>query len=229
MVVVSLEPTRRFMERSGIATSTRRVARELWPDGLPTDRPLEDLVRELYRRENAAAAQPSGSQDMIGIIYPGVSRLDYDAAYEGGVYPSRIESTHDPDTISWLEKVIHVLPVAPRPTGYDPLGQRDLSPEWVRRLGQCGLDCWHAIVARDIHGLGAAMTESVTCWQAILPDSFTHPSLTTDWLALLDHYQSRYPGATVSASGGGYLYVVSEEVVPGTFRIRTRRRKEGEA
>jgi len=32
--------------------------------------PREELVRELYRAENDGKAEPSGSQDMIGLIYP---------------------------------------------------------------------------------------------------------------------------------------------------------------
>ena len=35
MVVVGIEPTFRFMDRSGMATSTREVARKLWNDVLP--------------------------------------------------------------------------------------------------------------------------------------------------------------------------------------------------
>src|SRR5271168_2155638 len=85
MVVVSLEPDQWFMERSGIASGTRKVAMEMWSSGIP-DRPAADLVRELYRAENEGKSEPSGSQDMIGLLYPGVSRLDYDFACEGGVF-----------------------------------------------------------------------------------------------------------------------------------------------
>jgi hypothetical protein len=83
MVVVGLEPDRWFMDRCGIASGTREVALELWGGGVP-DRPPAELVRELYRAENQHKAEPSGSQDMIGLLCPGVSRLDYDVAWEGG-------------------------------------------------------------------------------------------------------------------------------------------------
>jgi hypothetical protein len=43
-----------------------------------------ELVRELYAAENDGLAEPSGSQDMCGLIFPGVSRLDYDASVDGG-------------------------------------------------------------------------------------------------------------------------------------------------
>jgi len=77
MVVVGLEPTCRFMDRCGMATSTRQVAMKMWGGRLPEDDPAT-LVHRLYRAENKDKPEPSGSQDMIGLIYPGVNRLDYD-------------------------------------------------------------------------------------------------------------------------------------------------------
>src|ERR1022692_1298093 len=59
--------------------------------------PRADLVRELYWAENAGKAQPPGSQDMIGLLYPGVSRLDYDAGLEGGRFPAHVESNCEPE------------------------------------------------------------------------------------------------------------------------------------
>ena len=59
MVVVSLEPTSRFMNRCGMATSTRDVAMRLWGATFP-DRAPSDLVKELYTVENEGKAEPSG-------------------------------------------------------------------------------------------------------------------------------------------------------------------------
>lgn len=221
MVVVSLEPTFRFMDRSGICSSTRSVARRLWGDRLPA-RPPAELVRELYAAENAGRAEPSGSQDMIGQIYPGVSRLDYDFAVEGGIFPAHIETNIDPAVARWLEQVLQVLPVAPRPEGYNPLGEQRLDPAWVRRLGQSGVDCYRAIVNRELAGLGASLNESMRCWDELLPHTLRHSTLTIDLLELLAHYQARYAGAMFSGCGGGYLLVVAAEPVPGAFRINVR-------
>ena len=54
---------------------------KLWGGSLPAKEP-EKLIRELYMAENEGKPEPSGSQDMAGIIYPGVSRLDYDFSYD---------------------------------------------------------------------------------------------------------------------------------------------------
>jgi hypothetical protein len=225
MVVVALEPTFRFMDRSGIATGTRKVASELWQGKLPNRAPA-DLVRELYAAENEGKAEPSGSQDMIGLIYPGVNRLDFDIAVEGGYFPRHIESNNDPAVARWLKEVIHVVPLMPRPEGYNPLGVKNLDPQWIGRLGQSGKDCYEAIVRRDIAALGASMNECMKCWEAILPHTVRHPALSPDLMALLAHYQNNYPGAMYSGCGGGYMYVVSENPVPGSIRVIVRVAKD---
>lgn len=222
MVVVGLEPAFRFMERSGLATGTRAVATKLWRGSLP-NRPPAALTRQLYEAENRGKAEPSGSQDMIGLIYPGISRLDYDFAANGGVFPTHIESLHDERSARWLERVIQLLPVAPRPEGYSPLGEKNLDPKWVARLGQTGKDCFETIRRRDLPALGAALNDCMVCWEKLLPHAVRHPTLQFDLMGLLRAYQSCYPGAMYSGCGGGYLVVASAAPVPGAFRVKVRR------
>ncbi len=66
------------------------------------------------------------------------------------------------------------------------------------------------------------MNECMECWEAILPHTVRHPTVSVDLPAILGYYQSQYPGAMYSGCGGGYLYVVSEEPVPGSIRITVR-------
>jgi len=221
MVVVGLEPTCRYMERAGMATGTRKVALELWNGRLP-DRDPAELVRELYCEENRGRSEPSGSQDMIGLIYPGVNRLDYDFASHGGIFPRHIESNNDPVVAAWLEDVIHFVPVAPRPEGYNPLGVKNLDPQCIRRLGATGRECYDAILARDARALGTSMNDCMECWEALLPQTVRHPTVTVDLKGLLQYYQSRYCGAMYSGCGGGYLFVVSQQPVPGALKVRVR-------
>ena len=221
MVVVALEPTVRFMDRCGMATGTRKVAMEIW-DGVLPDRDPADLTRELYAAENQGSPEPSGSQDMIGLIYPGISRLDYDFNCEGGYFPSHIETNRDPAIARWIEDIFYLVPVNQRPDGYNPLGIKNLDVEWIQRLGQTGRDCYDAILARDIHALGQAMNGCMNCWETILPHTVQHPTINMDLRALLTSYQSCFAGAMYSGCGGGYLLVVSEEPVPGSFRVKVR-------
>jgi len=226
MVVVAIEPTCRFMERSGMGTSTRRIAAELWKDNLPNRNPAT-LVQELYETENKGKAEPSGSQDMIGLIYPGVNRLDYDIAHEGGLYPVHIESNNDSNVAHWLENVIYMVPIAQRPVGYNPLGEKNLDPEWIQQLGQTGKDCYTAIVATDLAALGISMNDCMQCWETILPHTVRHPEIHINLMEILAFYQSRYAGAMYSGCGGGYIYVVSDEPVPGGFQVKVRSAKWG--
>jgi hypothetical protein len=221
MVVVSLEPTTPFMDRCGMGTSTRKVMMQIWNGQIPEGDPAE-LVREAYLAENQGRMAPSGSQDMAGIIYPGVNRLDYDFEHEGGYFPVHIESNTDPDVAQWLEKHIFMVPVAQRPLGYDPLEEQNLDPTWIRRLGQTGKDCFEAILSKDLSALGTSMTECMVCWESILPCTVRHPSITWDLVSILGYYQRRYCGAMYSGCGGGYIYVVSEEPVPGGFQVKVR-------
>jgi hypothetical protein len=224
MVVVSLQPVVRFMERCGIATGTRNVARRIWNDKLPTGRPRDELVRELYKAENENLIDKSGSQDMIGTIYPGISRLDYDYAHEQGVFPQCIESTNDPKIVAWLERIIHFIPVAPRPPGYNPLTIKNLDPAAIALLGQSGKDCWAAILAKDVNRLGRSMRDCTRAYLKILPHTLLHPTLSAfDYVKFQEDYQARYPGAMFSGCGGGYMIVVSEDdQVDGAFKIKIR-------
>ena len=128
----------------------------------------------------------------------------------------------EPEVAGWLERVLHIVPVAPRPEGYNPLGIKNLDRDWIRRLGQTGVDCYAAILGRDAAGLGAALNECMLCWEAILPHTVRHPTITTDLLGVMRWYQARYAGAMYSGCGGGYLFVVAEEEVPGAFHATIR-------
>ena len=221
MVVVQIEPDFRPMDRSGIASGTRAIAMKLWKGRLP-DRPPGELVRELYDAENKGKAEPSGSQDMIGLVYPGVNRLDYDFNIHGGVFTSHIESCNSPRVARWLSNVLHLIPIEPRPDGYSPLGVKNLEPKWVARLGQSGKDCYDAIVKLDVKKLGASLNLNMKCWETLMPHIVRHPALRVDLMPILKAYQRQYPGAMYSGCGGGYLIVASEKPVPGAFQVNVR-------
>jgi len=211
MVVVQIEPDFRPMDRSGIASGTRAIATKLWKGKLPR-RPLEELVRQLYEAEN-----------MVGLVYPGINRLDYDFKVTDGVFPSHIESCNKSKVARWLESVLYLIAVEPRPVGYSPLGEKNLKPDWVARLGQSGKDCYDAIVSMDAKALGASFNANMKCWETLLPHVVRHPLIHLDLMSLLKAYQRQYLGAMYSGCGGGYLLVVSKnKPVPGGFKVRVR-------
>ena len=224
MVVVAVEPEFRFMDRAGICGSTRSVALKLWGGAIPNGDPAR-LVQELYEAENKDKTEPSGSQDMIGLIYPGINRLDYDYKYEGGIYPVHIESNSDPGVAEWLSRVINILTFMPRPPGFNPLAVKNIDPQWVRRLGQAGKDCFDAISRKDSKALGETLNENMRCWDALLPYNLRDPVLAPELLDLLDFYQRNYHGAMCSGPGGGYFYVISDEPIPGAFHATVKVKK----
>jgi len=230
MTVVAVEPDFRFMDYAGMATSTRKVAAMLWGSRLP-DRPPAELVRELYAEENKGKSEPSGAQDMVGLVYPGISRMDFDTSIEGGYFPAKVQSCEAPDVIAWVEQTIKVLPVAQRPSGYNPLGTKNLDPSWVKRLGDSGRDCFDAILARNLSALQSSMSECMLAWEALLPATLHHPLVGVDLVALMDFYRKEYGGAMYSGCGGGYLFVATDRPVPGSiaYRVRSARRSRSEA
>src|SRR4029450_5740526 len=138
----------------------------------------------------------------------------------GGIFPKHIEPLTHIRTARWLEKVLHLLPVEPRPEVYSPLDQKNLDPSWIARLGQSGKNCFEAIRHRDVSALGASFNECMRCWETVLPHTVRHRTLSVDLKGLLRVYQAACPGAMYSGCGGGYLIVVSEKPLPGSFQIK---------
>ena len=174
------------------------------------------LVRELYAAENQGKAEPSGSQDMIGLIYPGVNRLDYDFCLRRRALPRahRIEQRSARRALAGRGDPHGAGGAAPE--GIIRWAIKNLDPEWIRRLGPIG----QGLLRRHPRpwmrsGLGASMNECMQCWEAILPHTVRHPDHHVDLMAILGYYQSRYAGAMYSGCGGGYLFVVSESRCPG--------------
>jgi len=109
VVVASLEPSHDFESRSGLASSTRDTAFDLWGPQLP-DGDLESLAKVLFCQENPPGSDYiSGSQDAIGIVYPYVSRIDYSGHY----WPKKITSISDEDVLRFVEYHTSVIPLGP--------------------------------------------------------------------------------------------------------------------
>ena len=221
MVTVGIEPQFKFMDRAGIASSTRVIADRLWKGKIPKRDPRL-LAKELYEEENRLKADPSGSQDMIGLIYPGVNRLDYSIHHEGGLYPVHIETSRNKKVAAWLEQVLYVVTIMPRPEKYNPLAVKNLDSTLIRRLGQSGKDCYASIIARDAKSLGKSLNDCMKCWEAILPGTVRHENIRLDLMKIWKYYASKYHGAMYSGCGGGYMYVISDEPVPGGFKVKVR-------
>ena len=77
VLTISIEPTIEFNNRSGMSSSTRNKAIELWKAQLP-DGDSEQLAKILFSYENPPGTKNiAGSQDALGIVLPGLNQLNY--------------------------------------------------------------------------------------------------------------------------------------------------------
>jgi cytidyltransferase-like protein len=214
VVVAQVWPTMEFNERSGMATSSRKIAIDIWGNRYPGGSPIRN-AKLLFGAENPPGAKYiSGSQDHIGLLNPGISRLFYDGDY----WPKQIDNSTDKEICEWLSSVLHLIPLEPRPDKYNPIKEKNLTKKNVKKLGDAGELCWQSILKKDATGLGKSMTETFLAWKEILP--FTVPDYVMKEMDT--KYFPNYLGAVTSGSGGGYVVVVSEKEIPDAVKIKVR-------
>jgi len=214
VVVAQLLPTIDFNDRSGMATSSRTVAINIWGNQYPKGNPIKN-AKILFGAENPPGSKYiSGSQDHIGLLNPGISRL----YYNGDFWPEQIDSIIDKETCEWLSKVLHLIPLEPRPEGYNPLKEKNLTADIVKELGDSGEQCWQSIINKDTAGLGASMTKSFLAWKKMLP--YTIPEYVMKEME--EKYFPNYAGAITSGCGGGYVVVASDNEIQGEIKIKVR-------
>lgn len=219
-LTASIEPTVDFMERGGMSTSTRNAAKKIWPYNLP-DYNEEMLARLLFCFENDPEnkGHVSGAQDAIGICMSGLTRHFYDGRY----WPSRIESCHDEEILSWLENHIVLLPMFPRREGCSVVEGKDITPEKVKNLTDAADRCWDAIMAKDLEAFATAFRDSFNAQVAMFP-AMMQPGVQE----YIDSIKDRaLAWKMLGAGGGGHLALVvpddfqpTEEMIP----VRIRRR-----
>jgi cytidyltransferase-like protein len=214
VVVVSLEPITQYMDKAGMATSTRRMARAIWGERIPSGNP-EQVAKILFGAENPPGSQyVSGSQDALGLTMPGFNRLNYDGDY----WPETIDTHLDNETARWFESVVQLIPMFPRPEGYNPLDDQRLDAAWVRRLGESGDKAYDACCQRDTEKLGWAISETCAGYKALFPGT-----VPADVEELMARYKSQTLGMNITgAGGGGYITAVSETPLEGAVPMKVR-------
>ncbi|MCC8181151.1 MAG: adenylyltransferase/cytidyltransferase family protein [Planctomycetes bacterium] len=211
VVTVSIEPNQEYIDRAGMATSTRNKAIELWGTHIPAgDR--HKLAKSLFCYENPPGRKViSGSQDSLGILLPGINRLHY----AGDYWPEQIESCLSQQVLDWLEQRIYLLFVQQRKPDYDPYRGAAITKDGTARLAAASEACWRAILAMDMDGLCAACLDSFAAQVALLPAMKT-PEVE-------EVIASRQPRVrawkTTGAGGGGYMVMITERPDPDMMRI----------
>ncbi|MCA0365968.1 MAG: adenylyltransferase/cytidyltransferase family protein [Bacteroidetes bacterium] len=217
VLTVSIEPTIEFNHRSGMSSSTRNKAIELWRTALPSGN-YEQNAKVLFSFENPpGTTEVSGSQDSIGIVFPGLNRL----YYAGGHYwPATIESIYDEDILKWLEDRLYLVALGPRQQGYSVLSNTHIDESGARALSVAAEACWKAILDKDIQAFGRSFRESFEAQIAMFPNMVDEETLQT-----IEKYRPVTLGHKLSgAGGGGYLIFVSEKPIENAIKIKIRRR-----
>jgi hypothetical protein len=216
VLTISLEPTIEFNERSGMATSTRRKALDLWGPRLPAGDP-EKLAKILFCYDNPPGTKEiSGSQDAIGLVCPGL----YKANYNGEYWPFRLDAVQDEKVLRFIEQSLYLIPLGPRQQGYAVLSHTNIDREGAKALADAADGCWDAILARDLANFGRCFRASFEAQIAMFP------YMMNETLAkMIADYQGEALGWKVSgAGGGGYLILVADHPIENAVRIFIRRR-----
>jgi galactokinase/mevalonate kinase-like predicted kinase len=199
-----------------MATSTRKRAIELWRTALPGGDP-EQTARILFACDNPpGTAEVSGSQDALGIVMPGLNKLNYKGRY----WPDSTDTCHEETVLQWLEQRLYLLTLGPRESGYSVLSDTHISPEGAAALASAAEDCWAAILHCDAPAFGDAFRRSFEAQIAMFPHMAGESVF-----QLIDQYRTKALGWKLSgAGGGGYLILVSETPVEKAIQIKIRRR-----
>jgi cytidyltransferase-like protein len=215
VLTVSIEPTIEFNERSGMASSTRLKAIDLWGPRLPAG-DSEKLAKILFCYDNPPGTKEiSGSQDSIGLVFPGLNK----AQYEGKYWPTKIESVQDELTLQFIEKSLYLVPLGPRHYGYAVLSNTHIDANGAKALSDAAENCWDAILDKDIQGFGKYFRASFEAQIAMFPNMVN--KMVFD---LIDRYKDVALGWKLSgAGGGGYLILVSDKPVENAIQILVRR------
>lgn len=216
VLTISIEPTVEFNERSGMSSSTRRKAIELWRNEIPHgDR--EQLARMLFSFENPPGTKVvAGSQDSLGIVMPGLNKLDYN----GGYWPENMTSVHEEDALTWIEEHLYLITLGPRFSEYDVLENTSIDTAKAFKLADATNKCWDAIMEKDIRAFGLALRNSFEAQIAMFPNMVDESIYNT-----IELYRNKVWGWKLSgAGGGGYLIMVADKPIEGAIQIKIRRK-----
>jgi len=218
VVTLSIEPTLEFNERSGMASSTRRHMREIWGAKLPPGN-YEKLAKILFCYDNPPGTKIiSGSQDSIGLVFPGLAY----AYYDGGYWPKWIEHRLDEPLLSFVENALYLIPLGPRYEDFDVMADTFFDREHAKALADATEENWRAILDQDIVKFGKTLRTMFDAQVAMFPAMMNERVAT-----VINKYRDKALGWKLTgAGGGGYLILASEKPIPHGVRVITRRESE---
>ena len=216
VLTISIEPTVEFNNRSGMSSSTRNKAIELWKAQLPEGDNVQ-IAKILFSYENPPGTKSvAGSQDALGIVLPGLNKLHYQNSY----WPHKIESVDTEDVLLWLEQHLYLIPLDPRNNEYDVLSNTNITQEGAKALADAADECWESILKKDKVAFGKSFLASYNAQIAMFPNMVDENLLST-----INELSKGTLGHKLSgAGGGGYLILVSDCPIANSIQIKIRRK-----
>ena len=158
----------------------------------------------------------AGSQDPIGIVFPGLNRIDYN----GEFWPVKISTVHDEDILSWIEEHLYLIMLGPRENNFHVLINTFINKENAEALSMAAEKTWDAILEKDLKKFGEFFTKSFEAQIKMFPNM-----VYDDIFHVIGKYKDSVCGWKLSgAGGGGYLIFVSQKPIKGAIKIKIRRK-----
>jgi cytidyltransferase-like protein len=217
VLTISIEPTIEFNNRSGMSSSTRNKAIELWKAQLPDGDPVL-LSKILFSYENPpGTTQVAGSQDALGIVLPGLNKLTYG---QNSYWPGNIERVEEESILSWIESHLYLIPLDPRQSDYNVLANTIINESAAKQLADAAENCWKAILEKDLKSFGHYFLASFHAQIAMFPNMLDPHTAQN-----IEQFKDKGLGYKLSgAGGGGYLILVSDSPIENGIQIKIRRR-----
>ncbi|MCJ7702738.1 MAG: adenylyltransferase/cytidyltransferase family protein [Anaerolineales bacterium] len=215
VITISIEPTIQFNNRSGMASSTRRTAIDMWGPRIPAGDP-EKLAKILFCCDNPPGTEIiSGSQDSIGIVFPGLAN----AYYKGDYWPTKIDRIIDESHLHFIESHLFLITLGPRSAEYNVLENTNIDRRGANILADAAQYCWAAIEEKDVGKFGSAVRASFESQISMFPNMM-NPSVAR----LIANYKDVTLGWKLSgAGGGGYLILVSDSPIENALQVTAKR------
>lgn len=218
VITLCIEPDYAFNSRSGMASSTRAAATELWEFRIPEPDTLK-AAKTLFAYENPPGTlEIAGSQDAIGIVFTGLNKL----SYSGNYWPDAIEQVQDIEILQFLQNHLYLVALEPRAENYSVLNNTYLEQAYASALALAAEQCWNSILQQDLAGAGKAMTDSFKAQLSMFPNMGNE-----EIFSLIRRYENDCYGYKLSgAGGGGYLILLADKKPDKALQIRIRRKGE---
>lgn len=217
VITISVDPDPRFDSNLSLSTNTRNKAIDLWGPTIPLEN-KERLAKQLFCYENEPMPNKKyvfGSQNAIGLVFPGINKLNYSNSY----WPYRIDSILKEEIISWLESVLWLVPLGSTPTFDNIYDNMNIIPRYITRLSNAANDAWNAIGSMNIEDFGTCVLNSFKAQLKMFP------RMVNDfiWKKIEDSISKAYGYKLANCCGESYLILVSDSSIENGFQVKIRR------